>query len=92
MLQQLSDELGSASRSAARLVSLTNTFFSLIPHSFGRSRPPVIDSPAKLKEKLDMVAVSTAKRHSEHTAPNACCTRDPNHRATSRRLERSSHS
>jgi len=41
-------------------VSLTSTFFSLIPHSFGRSVPPVIDSPAKLKDKLDMVQVSPA--------------------------------
>ena len=76
MLQQLSDELGSASRSAARLVSLSNTFFSLIPHSFGRSRPPVIDSPAKLTEKLDMVAVSAANTPSEHQATSERCARE----------------
>ena len=57
VLKQLSDELSAGGGSRNRLVDLSNSFFSLIPHSFGRSVPPVIDSMPKLKAKLDMVEV-----------------------------------
>ena len=57
MLKELSDELNKGAKSRARLIELSNNFFSLVPHNFGRSIPPVIDSMDKLKAKLDMVQV-----------------------------------
>ena len=43
------------SRSNGRLVELTNQFYTLIPHNFGRNRPPVINSPEMLKNKMHML-------------------------------------
>jgi poly [ADP-ribose] polymerase len=34
---------------------LSNRFYSLIPHAFGRNRPPVIASEAQLKAEIDLM-------------------------------------
>jgi poly [ADP-ribose] polymerase len=34
---------------------LSNTFYSLIPHAFGRNRPPIIHSQDMLKKELDLL-------------------------------------
>ncbi|EAQ82970.1 hypothetical protein CHGG_10788 [Chaetomium globosum CBS 148.51] len=34
---------------------LSNTFYSLIPHAFGRNRPPVIGSQAMLKSEIELL-------------------------------------
>ena len=68
VLRELSDELGAGGGSRSRLVELSNHFFSLIPHNFGRTVPPVIDSMVKLKAKLDMVEVSQSTQL--HTQPH----------------------
>lgn len=34
---------------------LSSQFYSLIPHDFGRNRPPSIDTKVKLEKKLDMM-------------------------------------
>eukprot|EP01126_Amoeba_proteus_P018010 TRINITY_DN1894_c0_g2_i5.p1 TRINITY_DN1894_c0_g2~~TRINITY_DN1894_c0_g2_i5.p1 ORF type:complete len:400 (-),score=89.99 TRINITY_DN1894_c0_g2_i5:75-1274(-) len=39
------------------LPELSSRFYTVIPHSFGRSRPPVIDSAEALQQKRDMLAV-----------------------------------
>ncbi|KAF1323593.1 Poly polymerase catalytic domain containing protein, partial [Globisporangium splendens] len=39
------------------LKSLTSEFYTLIPHDFGRSLPPVIDTMAEVKLKIDLLEV-----------------------------------
>ncbi|KAI1176022.1 poly polymerase catalytic domain-containing protein [Nemania sp. FL0916] len=34
---------------------LSNTFFTIIPHSFGRNRPPIIRTNAMLKKEIDLL-------------------------------------
>lgn len=39
--------------------NLSNTFYSYIPHNFGRQRPPVINSHEMLKKEVDMLGSLT---------------------------------
>lgn len=39
------------------LKSLTSEFYTLIPHDFGRSLPPVIDTMTEVKSKIDLLEV-----------------------------------
>ncbi|TYZ66034.1 hypothetical protein PybrP1_011330 [[Pythium] brassicae (nom. inval.)] len=41
----------------SELKDLTSDFFTLIPHDFGRALPPVIDSMAEVKLKIDLLEV-----------------------------------
>lgn len=41
----------------ARLVELSSKFFTTIPHNFGRSRPPTIDSKEIVEKKKEMLMV-----------------------------------
>lgn len=34
---------------------LSDRYYTLVPHTFGRNRPPVIDNKVKLKHELDLV-------------------------------------
>jgi poly [ADP-ribose] polymerase 1 len=38
-----------------RLALLSNKFYTIIPHSFGRNIPPLLDSDAMLKEKIELL-------------------------------------
>eukprot|EP00180_Rhodochaete_pulchella_P000519 Plantae.Rhodophyta-Rhodochaete_pulchella.ctg13706.p1 GENE.Plantae.Rhodophyta-Rhodochaete_pulchella.ctg13706~~Plantae.Rhodophyta-Rhodochaete_pulchella.ctg13706.p1 ORF type:complete len:215 (+),score=28.96 Plantae.Rhodophyta-Rhodochaete_pulchella.ctg13706:977-1621(+) len=66
VLQQLEEVLKSSSTQSAssvqlELQTLSSRFYQVIPHSFGRKRPPAIDSEAKLREKYDMCDVSSSE-------------------------------
>ncbi|KAF8917575.1 PARP-domain-containing protein [Mucidula mucida] len=37
------------------LQTLSNAYYSIIPHEFGRSRPTTLDTPERLKRELDLV-------------------------------------
>ncbi|KAL1839107.1 hypothetical protein VTJ49DRAFT_1875 [Mycothermus thermophilus] len=39
----------------AAVEQLSNTFYSLIPHAFGRNRPPVISSEGMLKREIELL-------------------------------------
>ena len=39
----------------AAVEQLSNTFYSLIPHAFGRNRPPVINSQGMVKSELELL-------------------------------------
>ena len=39
------------------LTELTSRFYTLIPHNFGRKRPPVIQDEDMLQKKMDMLLV-----------------------------------
>jgi len=54
-LEEIEEVLNSGSRSG--LAQLSSDFYTLIPHSFGRKVPPVIDTSEKLRQKLDMLMV-----------------------------------
>lgn len=41
--------------SKAGLTNLSNEFYTLIPHDFGRTRPPVIEDLSVVQEKFDML-------------------------------------
>ncbi|KAJ4750030.1 Poly [ADP-ribose] polymerase [Rhynchospora pubera] len=55
VLKRISDEIGQARRST--LEQLSGEFYTVIPHDFGFKKMSefVIDTPQKLKEKLDLV-------------------------------------
>ncbi|KAJ6438183.1 integral membrane family protein [Purpureocillium lavendulum] len=40
---------------AAATEHLSNTYYSLIPHAFGRNRPPVINSDPQLKKEIELL-------------------------------------
>ena len=45
-------------KSRGQLSALSSQFYTIIPHSFGRRLPPVIDDEEKLQAKKDMLLVS----------------------------------
>jgi len=45
------------SKSSKGLTELTSQFYTMIPHNFGRSRPPVIADLEVLQMKMDMLMV-----------------------------------
>ncbi|KHN95645.1 poly polymerase 2 ADP-ribosyltransferase 2 [Metarhizium album ARSEF 1941] len=40
---------------AAATEHLSNTYYSLIPHAFGRHRPPIIDNEALLRKEIELL-------------------------------------
>lgn len=44
----------------SKLAELSSQFYTVIPHNFSRSLPPVIDSDELLHKKMDMLTVSEA--------------------------------
>lgn len=44
----------------AKLAELSSKFFTIIPHNFGRIRPPVIKDDKIIQDKKDMLLVSKA--------------------------------
>lgn len=55
-LEAIEDALSSKA-SHNRLAELSSTFYTIIPHSFGRNVPPVIRDHEKLQKKFDMLLV-----------------------------------
>ncbi len=44
------------------LTELTSRFYTLIPHDFGRQRPPVIQDEEMIRKKMDMLLVCRGGR------------------------------
>lgn len=55
VLLQLQDEIKNKNRS--RINQLSGTFYTLIPHAFGRRTPPPIDTAEMIQAKMDMLNV-----------------------------------
>jgi len=55
VLKELDKELNKKVPKPSVLSELTSEFYTIIPHDFGRSRPPVINTKILLKKKLEMV-------------------------------------
>ncbi|KJE95327.1 poly synthetase 3 [Capsaspora owczarzaki ATCC 30864] len=56
VLEQLQDEINNGA-SGSKLTQLSDQFYTHIPHSFGRTRPPTISSAATVRAKMDMLDV-----------------------------------
>ncbi|OUM61026.1 hypothetical protein PIROE2DRAFT_62766 [Piromyces sp. E2] len=55
VLKKLDDELNKSTPKPSVLSELTSEFYTIIPHDFGRTRPPVINTKVLLKKKIEMV-------------------------------------
>lgn len=55
ILSQAQELLDSKAVSKTKLVDVSNQFYTLIPHDFGRKTPPVLDNCEIIKSKLDML-------------------------------------
>ncbi|RUS25902.1 hypothetical protein BC938DRAFT_471484, partial [Jimgerdemannia flammicorona] len=51
----LTDSQPSEPSNKKEIERLSNLFYTVVPHDFGRQRPPLINSPQALKEKLQLV-------------------------------------
>ncbi|NXM70070.1 PARP3 polymerase, partial [Serilophus lunatus] len=56
-LEELEEALQEQPPQAARLEELSSRFYTIVPHNFGRARPPPINSPDLLRAKKDMLLV-----------------------------------
>lgn len=56
VLEQI-EAVTTGSEDRNELVQLSSRFFTIIPHSFGRQRPPVIDTRDSLQKLYDLMAV-----------------------------------
>lgn len=60
VLNEMEEALKRA-RNTKQLEELSSKFYTIIPHDFGRNRPPVIDTPEVLQAKKDMLLVSVLR-------------------------------
>lgn len=58
-LEEIEDAIKKKS-DESKLTELTSKFFTIIPHNFGRNRPPVIRDDAILQDKKEMLLVRCA--------------------------------
>ncbi|NXP92555.1 PARP3 polymerase, partial [Passerina amoena] len=56
-LEELEAALREQPPQAPRLEELSSRFYTIVPHNFGRARPPTINSPELLRAKKDMLLV-----------------------------------
>jgi len=54
-LKNLSDLLDDPTSAPAAIEQLSNSYYSAIPHSFGRNRPPIINTNEQLKKEIELM-------------------------------------
>ena len=60
VLKELATFVGAAGAlDVDAVVELSNQYFSLIPHAFGRNRPPTLNSPDKIKKEITLLETLT---------------------------------
>eukprot|EP01134_Creolimax_fragrantissima_P001491 CFRG1491T1 len=61
VLDRIKGKLGKSKKGKTTytLQDLSSLFYTTIPHSFGRARPPIIDNAAKLQHRYDMCDILT---------------------------------
>lgn len=59
VLETLEEAIKKPTGGGQSLEELSSRFYTVIPHNFGRSRPPPINSPEILQAKKDMLLVRT---------------------------------
>lgn len=55
-LEQIEDAI--KNKKTSKLDDLSSLFYTLIPHDFGRQRPPTISNEDTLRRKMDMLIVN----------------------------------
>lgn len=60
-LEALEVALKAPAHSGLSLEELSSHFYTVIPHNFGRNRPPPINSPELLQAKKDMLLVRVGR-------------------------------
>lgn len=66
-LEEVEAALKAPADSGRSLEELSSHFYTIIPHNFGRSRPPPINSPELLQAKKDMLLVRAGRLQSRQT-------------------------
>ena len=56
ILEKIEAEL--KANKSGKLAEFSSNFYTIIPHDFGRQRPPTISNPEALQNKKDMLMVS----------------------------------
>ncbi|KAI9359592.1 poly polymerase catalytic domain-containing protein [Zopfochytrium polystomum] len=59
VLKQIADEIAKPIKNREMLTELSSQFYTIIPHVFGMSRPPILDSAQIVKQKLQMLEALT---------------------------------
>lgn len=57
VLEEIDGAMNASQTSSTKLGELSSKFFTTIPHNFGRTRPPVIDSSEIVEKKKEMLLV-----------------------------------
>ena len=57
-LEQIEDAV--KNKKTSKLAELSSLFYTLIPHNFGRQRPPIISDEDTLRKKMDMLIVTSS--------------------------------
>ena len=57
-LEQIEDAI--KNKKTSKLAELSSLFYTLIPHNFGRQRPPIISDEDTLRKKMDMLIVTSS--------------------------------
>lgn len=57
VLEEIEEVLKTSRPSSAKLMELSSKFYTVVPHDFGRQRPPSIDDSETLQKKYDMLTV-----------------------------------
>lgn len=60
-LEALEEAIKTPTGGGQSLEELSSRFYTVIPHNFGRSRPPPISSPEILRAKKDMLLVRAGR-------------------------------
>ena len=58
-LEKIEDAINNSKTS--QLAELSSVFYTLIPHDFGRQRPPTISNSDTLRRKMDMLMVTSCQ-------------------------------
>ncbi|KAM0787206.1 hypothetical protein ACM66B_006445 [Microbotryomycetes sp. NB124-2] len=73
LLQELSTLLQGATRPRSRIFDLTNQYLTIIPHSFARSRPPLLNTAERVEREKELLdAIESFQFNDRHAAKSAC--------------------
>ena len=61
VLEEIEEELKKTKPANAKLQEISSKFYTVIPHDFGRNRPPTISDCETLQKKYDMLTVKILK-------------------------------
>ena len=77
-LQEIEDAI-KKKKDSQLLYELSSRFYTLIPHDFGRQRPPAISSAEDVRKKMDMLLVladielAQAMQKDKHSSKSEVC-------------------